>query len=106
VPLPGGSYPESLPHTVPDHTVPIASSPPSAKAESLPLADFYSGQQPDILAASVVDYCSGVLNFQTNEKPRPLDSSFKGPQIECSPQYNKVQVLRQRGAMLIAPWIP
>ncbi|MBT7486234.1 MAG: trypsin-like peptidase domain-containing protein, partial [Rhodospirillales bacterium] len=40
---------------------PIASSPPSAKAESLPLADFYSGQQPDNLAASVVDYCSGVL---------------------------------------------
>ncbi|MBT5180643.1 MAG: polysulfide reductase NrfD, partial [Rhodospirillaceae bacterium] len=43
---------------------PIASSPPSAKAESLPLADFYSGQQPDNLAASVVDYCSGVLTFE------------------------------------------
>jgi hypothetical protein len=39
---------------------PIASSPPSAKAESLPLAEFYSGQQPDNLAASVADYCSGV----------------------------------------------
>ena len=38
-----------------------ALTPPSAKTESLPLADFYSGQQPDILAASVVDYCSGVL---------------------------------------------
>ena len=35
-----------------DHTVPIASSPPSAKAESVPLADYYSGQQPDNLAAS------------------------------------------------------
>jgi hypothetical protein len=34
---------------------------PSAKAESLPLAEFYSGQQPDNLAASVVDYYSGVL---------------------------------------------
>ena len=34
---------------------------PLQKAESLPLADFYSGQQPDNLAASVVDYCSGVL---------------------------------------------
>jgi hypothetical protein len=34
---------------------------PSAKAESLPLAEFYSGQQPDYLAASVVDYYSGVL---------------------------------------------
>jgi hypothetical protein len=35
---------------------------PLQKAESLPLADFYSGQQPDNLAASVVDYCSGVLS--------------------------------------------
>jgi hypothetical protein len=34
---------------------------PLQKAESLPLAGFYSGQQPDNLAASVVDYCSGVL---------------------------------------------
>jgi len=34
---------------------------PLQNAESLPLADFYSGQQPDNLAASVVDYCSGVL---------------------------------------------
>ena len=41
--------------------VPLASSSPSAKAESLPLAEFYSGQQPDNPAASVVDYYSGVL---------------------------------------------
>jgi len=62
VPFPVGLYPESLPHNVRDHTVPSASSSPSAKAESLPLAGFYSGQQPDNLAASVVDYYSGVLS--------------------------------------------
>jgi hypothetical protein len=42
---------------------------PLQNAESLPLADFYYGQQPDNLAASVVDYCSGVLSlFSTTWK--------------------------------------
>jgi len=38
----------------------------------LPLADFYSGQQPDYLAASVVDYCSGVLIIITLLLPTPV----------------------------------
>ena len=36
--------------------------------------DFYSGQQPDNLAASVVDYCSGVLTSIAVIKPRSLYS--------------------------------
>ena len=31
------------------------------KTERIPLVEFYSGQQPDSLAASVVDYCTGDL---------------------------------------------
>ena len=40
MPLGDGSFLESLPHTVRARRVPLASSPPSAKAESLPTGGF------------------------------------------------------------------
>jgi len=33
------------------------------KTERLSLVEFYSGQQPDNPAASVVDYCTGVFSL-------------------------------------------
>ena len=51
---------ESSAYAVRGHIVPLASSPPSAKAESLPLADFYSAQQPHNLTASVMEFYSDV----------------------------------------------
>ena len=40
------------------------------KTESITLMEFYSGQ-PDILAASVRDYCTGVLTINRNKKKAP-----------------------------------
>jgi hypothetical protein len=98
VPLRGGSYPESLPQTVRARRVPLASSPPSAKAESLPLADFYSGQQPDNLAASVVDYCSGVLTSKgpIDLRGNPQDELLFGILSEISSYDNKLRAERSR----------
>ena len=41
---------------------------PPQKAKSLPLEDFNSGKQPDNLAASVRDYCTGVLMIKGRMK--------------------------------------
>ena len=72
-------YHQLNPHEVPDPSNPRYSSRP-LKTESVTLMGFYSGNR-DILAASVRDYCTGVLKILVckGTKPAPAGNDIKRP---------------------------
>jgi len=78
------------------------------------MVEFHSGQQPDNLAASVVDYCTGVLSWIRNPlewEPIIQDhtnrlSSCDKLQLSFLPALREIVLLETHGSIKLLPIKP